>query len=442
MISLKYGYLNDILNIDNDVAWVLLSKLSTIIKGPLIILFIVVYLTSEQQGIWYTFISLSAISALAELGFSMIITQLVSHEFSDLRIEKGYIKGCSKSRERLYSLIKYAIYIYGVILPVAILLMLIAGYVILDKSLIYQWVAYTIVSALMLFVTVLQSVYHGMDKVGDVHRMKTIGIVILLISSCFFIYIGYGIWALVISTLISFLVMVFFLWIDTKRIWLQIYRTKIRNIYNWKSEIITLQGKYAVSWASGYFIFQLFVPFVYKIEGAVMAGQLGVALSLVKSISSISSSWLDSKIPKINMCVARKDKSSLDRIFAKYSLTGYLFFCLGAIGLLTAVYIINQYDVYAERMLDTYYVFLLILVEFATIKIGYLAKYLRAHKAEPFYMLSLLNGALVFFVVYTVLPIYKIEGLFYSLIIIYWLIILPLAFIIFKGFTKQYYSVV
>ena len=54
---------------------------------PLILLSIPFFLTPEVQGFWYTFISLAALSVLADLGFSNIILQFSAHEFAFLRFK-------------------------------------------------------------------------------------------------------------------------------------------------------------------------------------------------------------------------------------------------------------------------------------------------------------------------------------------------------------------
>ena len=54
---------------------------------------------------------------------------------------------------------------------------------------------------------------------------------------------------------------------------------------------------------------------VNKYEGLILAGQLGLSLSLIKSINGISYSWIASKIPKFNILVAQKKDEELMNLF-------------------------------------------------------------------------------------------------------------------------------
>ncbi|WP_206598063.1 hypothetical protein, partial [Sulfurovum riftiae] len=108
---------------------------------------------------------------------------------------------------------------------------------------------------------------------------------------------------------------------------------------------------------------------------------------------------------------------------------------------LTSIYIINQYDFYADRFLSLYLSCLLILLEFSNIIIGYLAKYLRAHKSEPFYAISVLMGILYFGIISLLnFKYFKIDIIIILLNIVSWFVIVPLAIFIFKKFKLNYYE--
>lgn len=70
-----------------DLFSTFLNQIWRIFSGPLILLSIPFFLTPEVQGFWYTFISLAALSVLADLGFSNIILQFSAHEFAFLRFK-------------------------------------------------------------------------------------------------------------------------------------------------------------------------------------------------------------------------------------------------------------------------------------------------------------------------------------------------------------------
>ncbi|MEI8705615.1 hypothetical protein [Pseudoalteromonas sp. B62] len=75
---------------DRDTLVLFLDRFIMALKGPLVIMAVLFSLNVREQGIWYTFISLSALSGIVELGFTSIITQFVSHEYAYLKKKMGF----------------------------------------------------------------------------------------------------------------------------------------------------------------------------------------------------------------------------------------------------------------------------------------------------------------------------------------------------------------
>jgi hypothetical protein len=70
---------------DKDLINTAINQLYRLISGPLMLLFIPLYLTQIEQGYWYTFTSVAALAVFADLGFSNIILQFAAHEFAFLK---------------------------------------------------------------------------------------------------------------------------------------------------------------------------------------------------------------------------------------------------------------------------------------------------------------------------------------------------------------------
>ena len=80
------------IGIDGAIFWSTLNKGFGFVKGPLNIYFVIKYLSLDQQGTWYTFTNLSALTILADLGFAGIITQFISHEYAYLKFNGNKIE--------------------------------------------------------------------------------------------------------------------------------------------------------------------------------------------------------------------------------------------------------------------------------------------------------------------------------------------------------------
>ena len=432
------------LEIDNALLWVLTNKLWAVAKGPISLIFIISYLTPEEQGLWYTFLSLGALTVFAEMGFTAIITQFVSHEYAHLKERNGFLKGDYASRDKLVSLIRYALKFYLVVVPFAIVILYFVGKYFLvdvDSTVFLLWMVFSVTGGMQLLVSLLQSIVQGFDKVALVQKNIFVGSLVLPLLSWTLLYLGFGLSTLVIANIVSIILMLSLFYLKTKKIFFQVSKHKIKTKYRWFNEIVKLQWRYAVSWMAGYFVFQYMTPMIYKNEGAIVAGQFGLTLTLIKTISGISGSWLETKVPKMNMFVAHKDRESLDHMFKKNALIGFFIFLGVSILFLWTIYLINIYSFYAERFLPLYLAFLMIILEVPIVITQYLSKYLRAHKAEPYYGLSVLMGVMFFFIISLLsLEKYGIEEIVLFLNMASWLLILPLAVYIFKKFKINYYK--
>lgn len=411
------------------------NKLWVVLKGVITFYFIVTFLSPVEQGVWYTFINLGALSIFAELGFTVIITQFISHEYANLRLRNGYVYGKKKQVDKLFDLIRYSIRLYYIVVPVAVIIFVIIGYFYFVNDYKYAfiaWVFFSIVSATNLIVSLFQAIYQGLDKVVDIQKNIFIGSLIMPIFNWLMLAFGVGIWALIIGNAIGVIVMAFLLFYRFRKFWYQFIKNKYKAQHKWFKEIIVLQWKYAVSWVSGYFIFFLYVPSVFKTEGAVAAGQLGLTLTVVTAITGISASIIDSKIPRFNILVSTKKFNELIILFKKSFYQRYLIQIVGSVFALGLVIFINRYDSFNGRLVSPYYFLLILLYQLAVVKITSMATFLRSHKEEPYYVLSIVNALLISIAILWVLPQFGFEALLIATNVIYWAIILPVATYIFS----------
>ena len=68
------------LGLDGPVAYTFLARIVNIVGSTGTVLLIVRFLSPVEQGYYYTLLSLVALQAVFELGFSFVIQQLAAHE--------------------------------------------------------------------------------------------------------------------------------------------------------------------------------------------------------------------------------------------------------------------------------------------------------------------------------------------------------------------------
>ena len=64
---------------NKDMLYTLLNQLWRVVAGPALLLSIPIFLTAVEQGYWYTFTSIAALSVLQILGFQRFILQFTAH---------------------------------------------------------------------------------------------------------------------------------------------------------------------------------------------------------------------------------------------------------------------------------------------------------------------------------------------------------------------------
>lgn len=183
--------------------------------------------------------------------------------------------------------------------------------------------------------------------------------------------LGIKLYALALSSLVS--VVIGLIYLNKQHIICQLKKIwKLQSSYtvSYKNEIFPLQWKVALSWVSGYFIYQLFNPILFQYVGAEVAGQMGMTMQVVNAIQAFAFSWMSTKIPIYSTYIAQRRYELLDILFQK-TLKQMLSVCLVIIILFLVT--LQYIDVFSllEFLIDLYlacrciyYVFLLYLTRF------------------------------------------------------------------------------
>lgn len=421
------------------VFWSLLTKGGKFVRGPLIMVSLFLYLTPTEQGIWYTFTSLALLSVLAELGFALIITQYVSQECAHLRKYNGFIRGPILYRDRLFSLVRYALKFYSSVVPIAIFLMIIIGYFILDGQsgdVKILWYYYSIISGFGLMASFIAYIYIGLGYVETVNRYMFISVLLSMAVTLSALWAGLGITSLIVGACAEYLSLMLLLAPKLAVFFKQMFRHKIQNNYGWGRELISLQGKYAVSWIAGYFMFQLFVPAVFRFSGAVEAGRMGATLKVIQMISSVSATWAEVRIPLINAFVSKNKIIEYRGLLRNTYKKCMVIYIVLSLGVLLVLGIMEHYSFYDERLLpiDEIFLFLLLQMSITVWSVG--AIFVRAHKAEPFFMLSAACGVVVPIIIVFSLRENDILYMLQVLLLFYYGLVIPAAYLIGSRFLK------
>ena len=210
-------------------------------------------------------------------------------------------------------------------------------------------------------------------------------------------------------------------------------------------EIFPYQWRIAISSLSGYFIFYFLTPILFKYQGAVISGQVGMAISIISAIQSFSMSWLNTKVPLYSQLIARREYADLDIVFNKTMrqmiiVCSFLMMC-AFVFLMGIDYLGVTY--HGEQISDRYltgWPLLFLMVGYITDQFSFSwATYLRCHKKEPFLLISLITGVLCIAVIYITA---KYSTIFY-VILFYALtriLMTPWGYYIFRSCKNEWHT--
>jgi len=164
----------------------------------------------------------------------------------------------------------------------------------------------------------------------------------------------------------------------------------------WRREIWPFQWRIAISWLCGYFTYQLFNPVLFAYQGPIVAGRMGMSLSIVSSIGAVAIAWMNTKASPFGNLIARGEIAALDKLFFRTLWQSTLLLAAGALAfILVLLIVVSRFPKFGLRVLPPWAVALLLLTTIMTHVVFSEALYLRAHKREPFLLLSVIGAILL-----------------------------------------------
>jgi hypothetical protein len=159
---------------------------------------------------------------------------------------------------------------------------------------------------------------------------------------------------------------------------------------SWRNEVWPFQWRMAIAWISGYFVYQTFNPFLFAFRGPVAAGQMGMSLSLGNSLMAIASAWVSTKAAPFGTLIAQKLYRELDTVFFQALRQSIFVAGLGAAVVWSATtYLHSTQGRYAHKVLSPLPLALLLTAAVLNHIFASMAIYLRAHKQEKLFQVSL-----------------------------------------------------
>ena len=438
------------IGIDGAVFYTSLGRILQGGGGILTLLLISRFMTQEEQGFYYTFVSVLALQMFFELGLNGILSQFAAHEMAFLKvIDNDHLEGEETNLSRLTSIFHFTIKWYSFFSILLIIVLVLVGffyfyrYAANSYNIHWQmpWLLLSIFAGLNLFLSPITSILYGICKVKDITRFQMLQQLFVMISVWIALLLEIKLYVLVINVVANILFLIVYFYVHYKTLLKNILQYRVSEKVDYWKEIFPYQWRIALSSMSNYFVFQCFTPITFAFYGAVVAGQVGMSLMLSNSIYPLVASWCVTKVPLWSSLVARKEFVQLTnslKTVVKQSIVISLFVISVALIIIYIAYLFKIPIV--QRILPIELCAILFLAIPFNLVINAWATYLRCNKKDPFMIQAVMGGLFIFLQTYLSAKYFDLPILIIGYTALIAFINFPIAYTIFKTKKREYYE--
>jgi O-antigen/teichoic acid export membrane protein len=393
--------------IDLAVKWGLLSQIMRVLTGPVTMVLMLRYLTPDMQGYVYAFNSVLGISIFLELGFSQNILQFASHEYAKLRITKDRsLIGDEMALSRLTSLARLSIKYYSIAAVLFGMITTLGGAWFFRTSINtgvaweVPWLLACVGSSISLILNPFWALLEGCNQIANVSKFRFWVTFVTFVVTVIAYISGLGLFVGPIVLFITISIYVGYFLIHWRGFFGNFIKKPTLGVISWSKEIWPFQWRIGLSWMSGYLLFSIVVPIIFRQVGPAAAGKYGFTMSLVSIVAGVAATWSTTKLPQYGMLVAQEDWLRLKELWQKSTTHSLLFAAAGIVGMLVAFTIAASFfpqleERYAGPLIAAILGSCMVVQNF----INSSAFLLRAFKKEPYAWLSvigaIINAALI-----------------------------------------------
>ena len=369
----------------------------------LVIPLVATHLTEEEQGFHVTFLSFATMQVLLELGLTTVLVQLVAHEAGLCAFpSEGGITGPLEARQRLASVVRLGVRLL-IGLSLALLLVLLpAGWIFFSHQNTTgvawhePWTIFALAVALQAGLTGLVAMVEGSGAILTAAWIRLLVALCGLGTLAIVLLANGRLYAIALMVTIQVLVAIALLgrWGGAR------LRAALscpdRSLASWRHEVLPFQLPIAISWASGFFIFQIITPLIFSHHGPIEAGRYGLSMQVASGIAAVAMSWITTKQATWGAAVARQDWIMLDQSFSRTWRMAMLVAMCAATGVVVALMMVHHQGWAIGARFSALPVMVLVcLTAVITVPINAQAAYLRAHKRDPFVITSVIMAVLM-----------------------------------------------
>ncbi|MDD5208174.1 MAG: hypothetical protein PHV36_02190 [Elusimicrobiales bacterium] len=379
--------------VDKAVFYSILSRVFATAGSLITIPLILTRLTSVEQGFYYTFGSILALQVFLEMGFGTVAIQMIAHETAHLKIDlKSGASGPTIYLERFSATIRFIRYWYVIVSLLIAVLLFPAGFWFFSTSAggvsaswLFPWLIMVLAAAGGVFVNSLGAIVEGMGLVAESIRVRLWGSATQILLTIAGLLAGFKLYSVPMASAVALMLNFWLIWRLLRNVISGTKGLGKEIQVDWIKDVFPFQWRIALSWVSGWFIFNAMLPVVFRQLGPEEAGRFGLAMSISGFISTFATNWTSTKSAIWGQMASKREWKSMDSLFWKAMPQAVIAAITGSvIAILLVPHLADWIPRFAGRLPE--WRILLMLCSSSVINQIVFAEafYLRAHKREPF----------------------------------------------------------
>lgn len=423
---------------------VYLSKLWQALSGFLVMTFAARYLTPNEQGFYYTLVSLASFSLIFELGLASVLTTASAREFIGLAWGSGGAL-VGQSPSKFIGLSQYAFkwYACAALLTLLVIFPLGGWYVSsadLDTEVSWfgPWLLLMTATSISLLPTPMILIVEGTGGVSESYLVRLLQGVVGSTAALTVLYMGGGLYAAAMTAAGASTVGCLWLLLNKSGFVIQIFK-EAHQSFAARRDLLSLQWRSAISWLAGYALVLMYVPLLFKTQGPMVSGQMALTMNVVNMTSVLAAAWMIGRLPRVATSIATKKWIEADALFKKSFLTSIGLYVLGAFAIV-ALRILLSYTKYDERVLSLLETVVLVIGMGFYHASGLLASYLRAYLKEPMVKVSMIAAVVTVIVAVIIAPRWGSHGIVWLVFFINALFMFPATAHLYFKLRKEWQS--
>lgn len=437
---------------DAAVSFSLVNRLWSAVSGLAMIVLVGIFTSPSTQGFYYTFNSLIYMQVFVEMGLGIALVQLIGHEMAQLAHGPcGRIVGDEAAKKRLHSLVRFAGTWFSLGSGLMLVLLCVSGvlfFVHFGKSQLAPGqlqrvlIAWSLVAAGVsanLVVNAALFIVEGSGNVASAAKIRLQQGIIGMSAAALTLACGGGLFAVAVQMILMPLVGSALLVQRHGRMLVDLwsFRSALDGL-NWRTDVWPFQSRIAISWLSGFFALQLFSPLTFALVGATAAGQVGMSIQIFTALNSLFIVLITARTPTFTRLIALGRRDELRQQFRR-AFGQSMALLIGAVLALPVLLYAGTLLLprLPERIVPLPYLLPLGLTCLGNHVLFAQAAFLRAHRREPFMLLSSVSGVLTAIAAATLITSIGLPGAIFAYTGVTLLFALPWGTVIFLRYWKS-----